>query len=96
MDILGGLRVQIDTFYYNLLLSIAGLHWSLLRGFIMMGYTIELINGWLAANVFTPLIGQTNNSLNVAVTLAFGAPFRSSTSDASIKAFTANAEPVSR
>ncbi len=71
MDILGGLRVQIDTFYYNLLLSIAGLHWSLLRGFIMMGYTIELINGWLAANVFTPLIAQTNNSLNVAVTLAF-------------------------
>jgi hypothetical protein len=71
MDILGGLRVAIDTFWYNLILSLAGLQWSLLRGFIMMGYTIELINRWLAANAFAPLIQFTNNSLQVAVSLAF-------------------------
>ncbi|MCA0453839.1 MAG: hypothetical protein LCI00_07695 [Chloroflexi bacterium] len=71
MDILGGLRVAIDTFWYNLILSLAGLQWSLLRGFIMMGYTIELINRWLATNAFAPLIQFTNNSLQVAVSLAF-------------------------
>ncbi|MEZ4667742.1 MAG: hypothetical protein R3E39_07475 [Anaerolineae bacterium] len=71
MDILGGLRVAIDTFWYNLILSLAGLQWSLLRGFIMMGYTIELINRWLAANAFAPLIQFTNNSLQIAVSLAF-------------------------
>ncbi|MCI0750114.1 MAG: hypothetical protein L0Y32_06190 [Nevskiales bacterium] len=71
MDILGGLRVAIDTFWYNLILSLAGLHWSLLRGLLMMGYTIELVNGWLLENAFAPLIAQTNASLSVAVSFAF-------------------------
>lgn len=71
MDILGGLQVQIDSFWYNILLSVAGLQWSLQRGFIMMGYTIELINEWLINEAFAPLIQQTNNSLSTAVSLVF-------------------------
>jgi hypothetical protein len=71
LDILGGLQVQIDSFWYNMLLSFAGLQWSLQRGFIMMGYTIELINEWLINEAFAPLIQQTNNSLSTAVSLVF-------------------------
>jgi hypothetical protein len=71
LDILGGLQVQIDSFWYNILLSVAGLQWSLQRGFIMMGYTIELINEWLINEAFAPLIQQTNNSLSTAVSLVF-------------------------
>ncbi|MBE2183480.1 MAG: hypothetical protein IAE89_08655 [Anaerolineae bacterium] len=70
-DILNGLQVQIDTLWYNLLLSLAGLGWSLQRAFLMMGYTIELMNQWLVDNAFTPLIAQTNASLQVAVSMAF-------------------------
>ncbi len=71
LDILGGLQVQIDSFWYNMLLSFAGLQWSLQRGFIMMGYTVELINQWLVDEAFAPLIQQTNNSLSTAVSLVF-------------------------
>ena len=46
-DILRGLQIQIDTLWYNLLLSLAALHWSVERAFLMMGYTIELMNQWL-------------------------------------------------
>ena len=70
-DMLQGLQVQIDTLWYNILLSLAGIHWSAERAFIMMGYTIELMNTWLVNNAFTPLIAQTNASLQVAVTAAF-------------------------
>ncbi len=70
-DMLKGLQVQIDTLWYNILLSLAGIHWSAERAFIMMGYTIELMNTWLVNNAFTPLIAQTNASLQVAVTAAF-------------------------
>lgn len=70
-DILNGLQIQIDTLWYNLLLSLAGLGWSLQRAFLMMGYTIELMNQWLVDNAFTPLIAQTNASLQVAVSMAF-------------------------
>jgi hypothetical protein len=66
-----GLRIAIDTFWYNLLLNLAGLHWGLLRGFIMMGYIVEVINRWLAQNAFSPLIQMTNDTLEVAVGLAF-------------------------
>ncbi len=66
-----GLRIALDTFWYNLLLNLAGLHWGLLRGFIMMGYIVEMINRWLAQNAFTPLIQMTNDTLQVAVGLAF-------------------------
>jgi len=71
LDILGGLQVQIDSFWYNMLLSVAGLQWSLQRGFIMMGYTVELINQWLVNEAFAPLIQQTNSSLSTAVSLVF-------------------------
>ncbi|MBN8590672.1 MAG: hypothetical protein J0M33_02895 [Anaerolineae bacterium] len=66
-----GLRIAIDSFWYNLLLNLAGLHWGLLRGFIMMGYIVEVINRWLAQNAFSPLIQMTNDTLEVAVGLAF-------------------------
>jgi hypothetical protein len=71
MDILGGFQIQIDMFWYNILLSVAGLHWNLLRGLILMGYTIELVNNWLMENAFVPLITQTNSSLSLAMNLAF-------------------------
>ena len=70
-DMLQGLQIQIDSLWYNILLSLAGIHWSAQRAFIMMGYTIELMNTWLVNNAFTPLIAQTNASLQIAVTAAF-------------------------
>jgi len=70
-DILLGLQIQIDSLWYNLLLSLASMHWSIQRAFLMMGYTIELMNQWLIDHAFTPLIAQTNASLQVAVTAAF-------------------------
>lgn len=71
MDILGGFQVQLDAFWYNILLSLAALHWSLLRGLILMGYTVELVNNWLMENAFVPLITQTNSSLSLAMNLSF-------------------------
>jgi len=71
MDILAGLRIAIDTFWYNIIVSFAGLHWSLLRGMVMMGHTVELINQWLSENVFGVLIAQTNASLQTAISFAF-------------------------
>ncbi|MDM7993234.1 MAG: hypothetical protein QUS11_07970, partial [Candidatus Fermentibacter sp.] len=71
MDILAGLRQAIDAFWYNILLSLAGLQWSLLRGFVMMGHTVQVINAWLVDNAFAPLIQQTNASLSTAVRFAF-------------------------
>lgn len=69
-DILQGMQIQIDAFYYNLLFSLASIHWGILRAFIMMGYAIELFNRWLADQAFIPLIQQTNASLSVVVNLA--------------------------
>jgi len=59
-DVLNGLQIQIDTLWWNLMFSLAGMGWSLQRAFLMMGYTIELMNQWLIDNAFTPLITQTN------------------------------------
>jgi hypothetical protein len=70
-DVLRGLQIQIDSLWYHLLFSLAGMGWSLQRAFLMMGYTIELMNQWLVDRAFTPLIAQTNASLQVAVSLAF-------------------------
>ncbi|MBK8030486.1 MAG: hypothetical protein IPK17_13470 [Chloroflexi bacterium] len=70
-DVLNGLQIQIDTLWYNLLFSLAGMGWSVQRAFLMLGYTIELINQWLVDQAFTPLIAQTNASLQLAVSLAF-------------------------
>jgi hypothetical protein len=66
-----GLRIALDSFWYNILFNLAGLHWGLIRGFIMMGHIVEMINGWLAENAFSPLIQMTNDTLQVAVSLAF-------------------------
>jgi hypothetical protein len=70
-DVLNGLQVQIDTLWWNLMFALAGMGWSLQRAFLMMGYTIELMNQWLIDNAFTPLITQTNASLQVAVSISF-------------------------
>jgi hypothetical protein len=70
-DLLRGLQLQLDTLWYNLLFSLAGIHWSVLRAFLMMGYTVELLNGWLITNAFAPLIAQTTASLQTVVSLAF-------------------------
>ena len=71
MNVINDLARSIDVFYYNMLLSMAGLQWSLQRGFIMMGYMVELINQWLVNEAFAPLIQQTNNSLSTAVSMVF-------------------------
>ncbi len=71
MNVIGDLMRAIDTFYYNIILSLAEVHWSLLRGLILMGHTIETINRWLIEDAFAPLIAQTNASLSVAVSFAF-------------------------
>ncbi|RMG74252.1 MAG: hypothetical protein D6711_09230 [Chloroflexi bacterium] len=71
MNIIGDLKRAIDTFYYNIVLSLAELHWSLLRGLVLMGHTIETINQWLIERAFAPLITQTNASLSVAISFAF-------------------------
>ena len=70
-DVLNGLQIQIDTLWWNLMFALAGMGWSLQRAFLMMGYTIELMNQWLVDNAFTPLITQTNASLQLAVSVAF-------------------------
>ncbi|MBE2270755.1 MAG: hypothetical protein IAE80_21125 [Anaerolinea sp.] len=70
-DLLRGLQIQLDSLWYNLLFSLAGIHWSVLRAFLMMGYTVELLNGWLITNAFAPLIAQTNAGLQTVVSLAF-------------------------
>ena len=71
MNIIGDLKRAIDTFYYNIILSLAELHWSLLRGLVLMGHTVETVNGWLIEQAFAPLIAQTNASLSVAIRFAF-------------------------
>src|SRR5579871_200115 len=70
-DMARELQIQIYSLWYNILLSLAGIQWSAERAVIMMGYTIELMNTWLVNNAFTPLIAQTNASLQVAITAAF-------------------------
>jgi hypothetical protein len=70
-DVLRGLQIQIDTLWWNLMYALASMGWSLQRALLMMGYTIELLNQWLVDSAFTPLIAQTNASLQTAVNLAF-------------------------
>jgi hypothetical protein len=70
-DILNGLHIQIDTLWYNLLYSLAGIGWGIQRAVLMMGYTLELMNQWLVEQAFMPLIAQTNASLQVAVSASF-------------------------
>jgi len=70
-DILRGIQVQLDALWYNVLFSLAGIGWGIQRGFITMGYSIELLNQWLVESAFSPLIAQTNASLRIAVSVAF-------------------------
>src|SRR5690606_15941071 len=62
---------MIDEFIYNVIVLIAGVHWSLQKAVIMAGYTIKLINQWLIENAFVPIIAQTNDSLRLAVSYVF-------------------------
>jgi len=70
-DVLDGLQVQIDKLWYDLLHLLALAGWTLQKGLFMMGHAIELANLWLAENVFAPLITQTNNQMQVTVSMAF-------------------------
>ncbi|MEO0560554.1 MAG: hypothetical protein AAF125_00470, partial [Chloroflexota bacterium] len=70
-DMMQALQIQIDAFWYNILLLAAGLHWGALRAVLLAGYTIELVNRWLAENAFAPLVGQTAASLQTAFNVAF-------------------------
>jgi hypothetical protein len=62
---------MIDEFIYNLIVLIAGAHWSVQKALLMAGYTIKLINLWLIENAFVPIITQTNDSLRLAVGYVF-------------------------
>src|SRR5690606_15821301 len=62
---------MIDEFIYNVIVLIAGVHWSLQKALLMAGYTIKLINQWLIENAFVPIIAQTNDSLRIAVGYVF-------------------------
>ena len=71
MNVVNDLQIAIDSFYYNIILSLAGLHWSLQRGLFVMGHTVQTVNQWLIEQAFAPLIEQTNASLSLAVSFAF-------------------------
>jgi hypothetical protein len=62
---------MIDELQYNLIVLIAGIHWSLQEALLMAGYTVKLVNVWLIENAFMPIIAQTNNSLGIAVSVVF-------------------------
>ncbi len=70
-DLIRQIQIAIDTFWYQLLMTLAGFQWSLLRGAFMMGYTIQLLSNWLVSQAFSPLIQQTGDSLRVATSWAF-------------------------
>lgn len=62
---------MLDEVQYSLLVMLAGIHWSVEKALLMAGYTVKLINQWLVANAFVPIITQTNDSLRVAVGVVF-------------------------
>ena len=62
---------MLDELQYNLIVLIAGTHWSLQKAVLMAGYTIKLVNQWLIENAFMPIIAQTNDSLGLAVSVVF-------------------------
>ena len=71
VDIFSGVRKALDEFVYNTALSLAAIHWSLLRAFIMMGHVIERINIWLSEEAFSPLIAANNTGMRSVFVLAF-------------------------
>ncbi|MAU11762.1 MAG: hypothetical protein CL607_18195 [Anaerolineaceae bacterium] len=62
---------MMDELQYNLIVLVAGIHWSLQKAVLMAGYTVKLINDWLIEHAFVPIIAQTNDSLHVAVGYVF-------------------------
>jgi hypothetical protein len=62
---------MLDELQYNIIVMLAGVHWSLQKALLMAGYTIKLINQWLIENAFVPIIAQTNDSLRIAVGYVF-------------------------
>jgi hypothetical protein len=41
-DIINNLQIAIDSFWYNILMMLASLHWGLMRSFLLSGYTIQV------------------------------------------------------
>jgi hypothetical protein len=70
-DLLNGLQVQIDKFWYDILRLLAVSGWTLQKGLFMMGHALELMNLWLVDEAFAPLIEQTNAQMKVSASLAF-------------------------
>jgi hypothetical protein len=62
---------MLDELQYNIIVMLAGVHWSLQKALLMAGYTIKLINQFLIDNAFVPIIAQTNDSLRIAVGYVF-------------------------
>lgn len=62
---------MMDEMLYSIIASLAGVHWGMQKAVLMAGYTVKLINQWLIENAFMPIIGQTNDSLWVAVNVVF-------------------------
>jgi len=71
MDVLPDIGRMVDEAIYSLLLMVAEMHWSLQRAVLMMGYTIKVVIQWLVEQAFVPLITQTSNSLDLAVSVSF-------------------------
>jgi len=70
-DMMQALQIQIDAFWYEILLLAAGLHWGALRAVLLAGYTVELVNRWLTEQAFAPLVAQTAAGLETAFSLTF-------------------------
>lgn len=62
---------MMDEMLYSIIASLAGVHWGMQKAVLMAGYTVKLINQWLIQHAFMPIIGETNDSLRVAVNVVF-------------------------
>jgi len=62
---------MLDELQYSLIVMLASIHWGLQKALLMAGYTVKLINDWLITSAFVPIIGQTNDSLRLAVGYVF-------------------------
>lgn len=70
-DILRGVQLQIDAFWYSLLLTAAGVHWGAQRAAILAGHTISQVNEWLTSSAFAPLLDGTAQGLGLLFHLTF-------------------------
>ena len=71
IDIFDGVQSALDGLVYHTAFSLAGIHWGILRAFVMMGHVINRINLWLSDQAFSPLIAVNNSGIKVAFTMAF-------------------------